>query len=144
MIVFDLECPKGHRFEGWFNKSQSFEQQNARNLVTCPVCGENRIRKVFSPVATCAVRSESENRSEPPSPVIDYQRLARALLEHIHKDFQDVGPDFAKEALKMHYGVKEKKNIRGSATAEEEATLREEKIEFFKIPVLKEENDEKN
>jgi hypothetical protein len=142
MIVFDLECPKGHRFEGWFNESRSFEEQTAKNLVTCPVCGENRIRKVFSPVATCTLRSEPENRSEPPSPPIDYKRLARALLEHIHKDFQDVGTDFAKEALKMHYGVKEKKNIRGYATAEEETTLKEEKIEFFKVPVLKEEKGE--
>jgi hypothetical protein len=142
MIVFDLECPNGHRFEGWFNKGQSFEEQTAKNLVTCPVCGQGPVRKVFSPVATCTLRSESENRPESPSPAIDYKRLARAILEHIHKDFHDVGPDFAKEALKMHYGVKEKKNIRGYATAEEEKTLKQEKIEFFKIPALKEEEGE--
>jgi hypothetical protein len=40
----------------------------------------------------------------------------------------------------MHYGVKEKRSIRGAATEEEEKTLKEEGIEFFKFPTLKREN----
>ncbi|MCU0597176.1 MAG: DUF1178 family protein [Desulfobacterota bacterium] len=35
----------------------------------------------------------------------------------------------------MHYGVSEKKNIKGSATFEEEKMLSDEKIEFFKLPL---------
>ena len=142
MIVFDLECSKGHRFEGWFHHTGSFEEQNAKKLVTCPVCGDGRIKKMISPVATCALRSETENRVESPS--IDYQRLAHEIVEYINKHFENVGPDFAKEALRIHYGVTKKKNIRGSATEEEEKTLRQEKIEFFKIPLPKEESEKKN
>jgi hypothetical protein len=48
-----------------------------------------------------------------------------------------VGADFSKEALKMHYGVEKKRNIRGSATGEEEETLKDEGIKFFKIPSIK-------
>jgi hypothetical protein len=55
-----------------------------------------------------------------------------------------VGHDFTREALKMHYGVADRRNIRGSATPEEEKVLSEEKIEFFKIPLLKREEDKKN
>jgi hypothetical protein len=142
MIVFDLECFKGHRFEGWFNNTESFEEQNAKNLITCPVCGDGRIKKMISPVATCAPRSETEKRVE--SPPIDYQRLAHEIVEYVNKNFQNVGPDFAKEALKMHYGATKKKNIRGSATEEEEKILRQEKIEFLKIPLPKEESEKEN
>ena len=53
----------------------------------------------------------------------------------MEKNFDDVGCDFAKEALKMHYGVTEAKNIRGFSTKEEENTLKKEGIQFFKIPM---------
>ncbi len=33
MIAFDLKCSRGHIFEGWFQNSQSFEQQNSKKLV---------------------------------------------------------------------------------------------------------------
>ncbi|MGD9072079.1 MAG: DUF1178 family protein, partial [Desulfobacterales bacterium] len=43
--------------------------------------------------------------------------------------------DFTKEALKMHYGVTEQRNIRGTSSPEEEKILKEEGIEFIKIPI---------
>jgi hypothetical protein len=142
MMVFDLECSKGHRFEGWFNNTESFEEQNEKKLVTCPVCGDGRIKKVISPVATFAFRPETEKCGESPS--VDSHRVVHEIVEYINRSFENVGPDFAKEALKMHYGVKKKKNIRGSATEEEEKVLRQEKIEFFKIPFPKEESKKEN
>jgi len=48
-----------------------------------------------------------------------------------------VGTEFTKEALKMHYGVTDKRNIRGSATAGEEEVLKEEGIKFFKFPLTR-------
>jgi hypothetical protein len=75
-------------------------------------------------------------------PSIDYKKLAREVVHYINNNFENVGPDFAKEALKMHFGVKEKRNIRGAATEEEEKTLKEEGIEFLKIPVVKKEEDD--
>ena len=75
---------------------------------------------------------------------IDYRRLAAEMWHYINKNFDDVGHEFTKEALKMHYGVTEKKNIRGSATAEEEKVLRDEGIQFFKVPVPKFEDENQN
>ncbi len=63
-------------------------------------------------------------------------------MEYIKNNFDDVGADFSKEALKMHYGVSKKRNIRGSATGEEEETLKEEGIKFFKIPSVKPKDDD--
>lgn len=144
MITFDLECSQGHIFEGWFNNIQSFEEQSAKKMVLCPYCNDVRIRRVLSPVATrISSRSDRIDGSQTSRPV-DYGRLAKEVVEYINKNFQDVGPDFAKEALKMHYGVSDKKNIRGSATQEEEKTLEQEGVEFFKIPQPKIDEDKKN
>ena len=140
MIVFDLECGRRHRFEGWFNNTASFEEQNLKKLVTCPICGDTRVRRVLSPVATKTARPEPEKASDS----IDYRRLAKEIVDYVNTHFEDVGSNFAKEALKIHYGVSEKKNIKGSATTDEEKMLRDEKIEFFKLPIPRTEDDKNN
>jgi hypothetical protein len=139
MIVFDLTCPHGHVFEGWFDSNESFEEQNMNGLVRCPVCDDSGIRKVLSPIAV--------KKSQPVAPTgkeaIDYQRLAREVVEYIKTNSEDVGAQFAVEALKIHYGVAEKRSIRGSATADEEKTLKEEGVDFIKVPFPVSEDDKK-
>ena len=141
MIAFDLECSQGHIFEGWFNNIDSFEEQNAKDMVVCPFCNDTNIRKVLSPVAM-KISSSSDDKRGVPS--IDYPRLAREIVEYINTNFDDVGPDFTKEALKIHYGVNERRNIKGSATAEEEKTLKDEGIDFYKIPIPKIDTEKEN
>ena len=76
---------------------------------------------------------------------IDYKKLAKEVINYINKNFEYVGTNFAKEALKMHYGVSEKRNIRGSATADEEEMLKKEGIDFFKLPFeLPKDDEDKN
>ncbi len=140
MIVFDLECSQRHVFEGWFDSFEAFQEQNAKGLVTCPYCDDSNVRKVISPVA---VKRSSPN-SQPVPDHVDYQRLAKEVIDYIKKNSEDVGARFAAEALKIHYGVAEKRNIRGSATSEEEKTLKEEGVEFFKIPMPKAEEEKQN
>ena len=141
MIAFDLECSQGHLFEGWFQNIQSFEKQNAKKLVSCPYCDDTKVRRVLSPVRMKKASSEERNLN---GPQIDYQRLAREIVNYMNKNFEDVGHDFTKEALKMHYGVQDKKNIRGVATEDEEALLRDEGVQFFKVPIPKDDDDKKN
>lgn len=138
MIAYDLECANGHAFEGWFKDSTSFEEQKAKELVSCPYCNDTRIRRIPSPVA---VRSGARAAGLPDNG-IDRPKLIRDVAHYITSHFEDVGADFTKEALKMHYGVKEKRSIRGAATEEEEKTLKEEGIEYFKFPTPKEENED--
>ncbi len=137
MIAFDLECAEGHPFEGWFEDLDAFEQQSARGLVTCPYCNNSNIKRLISPVAVKKAQPASVRDD-----AIDYRKLARKVFEYIQSNFEDVGPRFASEALKMHYGVSDKRNIRGSATSEEEETLTSEGIGFFKIPYTKSDEDE--
>jgi hypothetical protein len=141
MIAFDLECSEGHIFEAWFNNAQSFEEQKAKGMIACPYCSDTQVRRVISPVAT---RTSSQPDAKRDVESIDYSRLAKEIVEYVDKNFDDVGADFAKEALKMHYDVTEKRNIKGSATADEEKILEDEGIKFFKLPIPKIDDDKKN
>ena len=140
MIVFDMECSQGHIFEGWFESPESFEDQNTKNLINCPYCEDTDIRRVLSPVA---VKKSGTETQAVPAP-IDYRKLAKEVINYINKNSEDVGSKFAAEALKIHYGVGEKRNIRGTATLDEEKTLKEEGIDFFKFPLPKTDDDKTN
>jgi hypothetical protein len=46
LIIFDLKCgPQGHVFEAWFASSADFDEQQARGLVACPLCGSPEVVK---------------------------------------------------------------------------------------------------
>jgi hypothetical protein len=141
LIAFDLECSKGHIFEAWFNNTESFEEQKAKGMISCPYCSDNLVSKVISPVTTKSSSQPDEKREEE---TIDYARLAKEIVDYVDKNFDDVGAEFAKEALKMHYDVAEKRNIKGSATADEEKMLEDEGIEFFKLSIPKKDDEKKN
>ena len=140
MIAFDLECSNGHIFEGWFDNLLSFEEQDDKNMINCPTCNDSDIRRVISPVT---MKTSSPAPQQIKEQSIDYARLAKEIVEYIDDNFEDLGTDFTKEALKMHYGVSEERNIKGTATADEEKTLKDEGIVFFKFPTP-EIDEEKN
>lgn len=48
MIVFELCCAQGHRFEGWFASSDAFAHQQQRGLVACPMCDDAQVERVPS------------------------------------------------------------------------------------------------
>jgi hypothetical protein len=133
MIAFDLFCSKGHKFECWFKDSSSFEEQKSTGLITCPICNDHQIEKAFSPFR---IRRNGERKREEIDPQQAYQAL-QIVNDYIDKHFEDVGADFYKEALKIHYDEAEKRNIRGTATTEEEVILKEEGVQFFKVPIIK-------
>ena len=133
MIAYDLKCGRGHVFEGWFDDYRSFRTQQKKGLVTCPVCNEATVNRIPS---TFSIR----NSEAAPPPArkgadTDPEQIRQKIVDFVEKNFDNVGTDFAKEALKMHYGVTEPRNIRGSSTEKEEETLREEGIDFIKIPM---------
>jgi hypothetical protein len=138
MIAFDLICANGHLFEGWFDNSESYEEQKSRNMINCPQCDSSDIKKILSPVS---VKSQSLPVPGDSAGPIDYKKLAKEIWSYIQNEYEDMGTDFTKEALKIHYGVSQERNIRGTATESEEKILKEEGIQFFKIPSLKTDKD---
>lgn len=131
MVAFDLICSNGHLFECWFKDNASYEEQMAASMITCPICSDTKVVRVFSPFMINRGGGERKKEEE-----ILYQ-TSQIIQEYLDKHFENVGPEFAKEALKIHYGEAENRNIRGTATPAEEVILKEEGVRFIKIPIYK-------
>ncbi|MBA3030161.1 MAG: DUF1178 family protein [Desulfobacteraceae bacterium] len=131
MIVFDLKCGNGHTFEGWFDDNKAFLQQKKKGLIACPVCNDGTVEKKLS---TFGIKSTRGSNLRVPGPD-DMAAFAQKITEFVDNNFEDVGCDFTKEALKIHYGASEPRNIKGVSTEAEEKILKDEGVEFVKIPV---------
>jgi hypothetical protein len=130
MIAYDLMCSNGHIFECWFKDRASFEEQKSAGIINCPICDDTAVEMVFSPFM---IKKKEDKKKETMEP---YEAI-QYIQEYIDKNFEDVGSDFAKEALKMHWGETKKRNIKGITTPQEENLLKEEGVPFFKIPIIK-------
>jgi hypothetical protein len=134
MIVFDLCCGAGHRFEGWFGSSEDFAAQQGRGLVACPACGSAEIAK--APMAP-AVPKKGNQRGETTQPVAGgalppeaaemLGKIAKLQAEAL-KSSTWVGEQFAEQSRKMHYGERDPQAIHGQATPDEARALAEEGI----------------
>ncbi len=134
MIAFDLQCANGHTFEGWFESKTAFEDQKEQGLVTCPLCDDNHVCIVSSPFAV--VKGEgSRDRICQSSSGFAVGAASEKMVAFMEANFDDVGVNFAKEALKIHYGVSEPRNIRGVSSPEEERVLEKEGVALFKVPL---------
>ena len=71
MIVFDLQCDKGHAFEGWFEDSQAFNKQKKKGLITCPSCNSTTVSKLPS---TFAIKG-SQSLTGPMDQQIDLKKM---------------------------------------------------------------------
>ena len=136
MIVFDLSCECGCQFEGWFQDSTEFRRQEEEGLLCCPACGMHKVKKILSPVT---VKSGVSSWKVPDSPETSSERVVaealKSLQDYVVSNYEDVGTNLAEESLKIHYGAKEPRNIRGISTEEEEKVLKKEGIEIIKIPL---------
>ena len=135
MIIYDLKCEKGHTFEGWFKDREAWILQNSQKLVSCPACNSPNVEIVPSSIIIRGKDSRAADNIQEKeiSPV----KTLQILHKYIDKNFEDVGDKFAEVALKMHSGEEEKRNIKGTTTFQEESNLKEEGVQFIKIPVLK-------
>ncbi|MBX6323811.1 MAG: DUF1178 family protein, partial [Rhodospirillaceae bacterium] len=62
MILFELQCGRNHSFEAWFRDNATYDAQEKKGEIVCPVCGDTRVRK--APMAPRIGRSGKERRPE--------------------------------------------------------------------------------
>ena len=158
MIRYALACDDGHEFESWFPSSTSFDAQAADGYVSCPVCGSAKVEKrIMAPSLgrKGAPANEAPSApSEPPTLPVPAQPMAlmserdmairammRAVREHVTKTADYVGPTFADEARKMHYGDIEHRSIYGESTPDDTRALIEEGIEIHPLPAIPDERN---
>lgn len=157
MIVFDLSCEHGHRFEGWFGSSSDFAAQQESGLLTCPQCGSPDVSK--APMAPAVpvkgnaggVRTAGEadavnesaavpegarqvsNAPMPPEVAEALGRLADAQAKAL-KDSKWVGKDFANQSRAMHYGERDHEAIYGEASLKDARDLIDEGVAVAPLP----------
>lgn len=156
MLVLNLGCAQGHRFEGWFGSAQDFESQQSRGLISCPLCSSVQVQRLPSAPrlnvahlraqkSASTVPADQESRQAPSEALPDavgapeaaaqqLQQLAMQALRQLIGKTEDVGERFAEEARRMHYGEAEERAIRGRATPQQAQELVEEGIELIALP----------
>lgn len=149
MIVFDLKCEgAGHVFEAWFGSSTDYEDQKARGLLACPMCGDTRIGKALMAPAIPA-KGNSRVEASPPAPEqtapvpvsTGDEAKMRALIDALataqKKALEGstwVGRGFAEQARAMHYGEQDRSSIHGEVAPEEAKALFAEGVEVAPLP----------
>ena len=139
MIKYDLKCDLSHTFEGWFSNSNDYENQVFNGLVTCPICGNDKIeRAIVAPSIKKSSLKISLNKNNTPNFIeSEFKTKLRTLNKEIEKQTTDVGEHFADEARMIYKGEKKGKAIRGTATKKEEKKLKEEGVPYIKVPWIK-------
>ncbi|HVL36205.1 MAG TPA: DUF1178 family protein [Burkholderiales bacterium] len=148
MIVFDLLCVAGHRFEGWFGSAADFASQRERNLLSCPSCGSPSVERVPSaarlnrgvpepkaPAASVVPAAPGASDAPPRDPFAIAQMLYSRMLDELLSKTEDVGKQFAAEARRIHYNEAPARAIRGEATLREHEELEDEGIPVLRLPL---------
>ncbi len=161
MIRYSLKCADGHSFDSWFQSASAFDKLAAAGLVSCAVCGSDKVekaimaprvrpgRKAVSPVGEAQspqhpARPEApvagragepgEGRGVLSAPSSEMEKAIRALREQVEKTSDYVGKDFASEARAMYLGEAPERAIHGEARPEEAKKLIEDGVPVVPLP----------
>jgi hypothetical protein len=161
VLVVDLQCEQGHVFEGWFASADDLSGQQARGLLTCPLCGELRVtrrpsaphlnvshlkREAAPAMSKRRAHAPVEPSSSVPNAVEETPALTQAQSEQLQSLYfqavkqviantEDVGEHFAQEVRSIHHGDAPARAIRGQTTPQEREALLDEGIEVVSLAI---------
>jgi hypothetical protein len=133
MIRYALLCEHEHEFEGWFAASADFDDQQARGLIECPICGVKAVRKAIMSPAVAGAKRGASDQTPAQTQVMMMEAMGR-IRRHVEDTFDDVGDAFATEARAIHEGRSEDRGIYGQATSAEVRDLVEDGVPIAPLP----------
>ena len=131
MIAYSLRCHKGHEFDGWFQNSAAFDRQSEHGQLSCPSCNSVRIEKAIMAPAVSGTKKSVRPKANDAKQM---RQFATGLRKYIQENAEYVGPSFAEEARKIHYGETAERHIYGEATHKEAQELVEEGVDVAPLP----------
>lgn len=134
MIKYALACEHGHDFEGWFGASADFDDQAARGLLDCPVCGSKAVRKQIMSPAVGGTKAQNSGAGLPPEARQMMMEAMGKVRAHVEDNFDYVGDTFAREARDIHEGKSEERGIYGEASPAEVKALVEDGVPVAPLP----------
>lgn len=150
MIRYNLRCADGHTFESWFADSASYDRQEKRGLIACPMCASTSIEKAIMAPRVASSKKRAAARAaapKPPAPAEtseplmsvqdkDIRAKLKELRDYVTTHAENVGRQFPEQARKMHEGEIAHKPIYGESTPQETRALLEEGVEIMPLPIL--------
>ena len=131
MIAYSLRCHRGHEFDGWFRDSTAFDEQSHSGHLSCPSCNSVRIEKAIMAPAVAGTKKTPRTRTPDGRQM---QQFATGLRKYVVENADYVGPNFAEEARKIHYGETPDRHIYGEATHKEAQELQDEGVDVAPLP----------
>ena len=138
MIKYALTCDHEHGFEGWFGSSADYDDQAARGLLSCPICGSAEVRKAIMAPAVAGTKAKGRPDVAPQMRSMMMEAMGK-VRAHVEAEFDYVGDAFAREARDIHEGKSEERGIYGEATPTEVKKLVEDGVPVAPLPPKPEE-----
>lgn len=141
MIQYALQCSNGHRYDAWFKNAAAYDEQQARGIVNCAVCGAPKVEK--APMAPTVARTDNGrvSLSAAHPDAVKFREMLRDYRKKVVAEADYVGDRFAEEARKIHFEEADARGIYGEATRDEVAALLDDGVDFLPLPDVPEEHN---
>jgi hypothetical protein len=130
VISYNLRCRNGHEFEGWFRDGTAYDEQAHSGKLTCPHCQTVKVEKAIMAPALAGTKKTRKAAAE----ARQMRQFMTGLRKYVQENADYVGPKFAEEARKIHYGESKDRHIYGEATTQEAQELVEEGVDVAPLP----------
>ena len=146
MIRYSLKCSNDHDFDSWFRNSEAFDTLVKAGQVTCSLCGDSKVEKaIMAPAVKGGKKKDAEAEAAQNAPLSTPSSPAeialRQMREHLEKNSDYVGKEFASEARKMHDGEADARAIWGEATAKDAKALIDDGVPVAPLPWISRQDD---
>ncbi|MCM2561383.1 DUF1178 family protein [Lutimaribacter sp. EGI FJ00015] len=140
MIQFTLKCDEGHRFESWFQSADAFDKLKGAGLVSCAVCGSDRVEKALMAPAVRTTDKPVPAPGASPTPLSAPASPAEQAMADLRRKIEQnsdyVGMKFAQEARAIHEGTAPERAIYGEARPDEAKKLIEDGVPVAPLPFI--------
>jgi hypothetical protein len=130
VIVYSLRCENSHEFEGWFQSSATYDEQAVTGKLVCPMCETHKVGKAPMAPAVAGTKKTKLVAEE----MKKMRQFMTGMRKYIKENADYVGPQFAEEARKIHYGEIDERHIYGEATLKEAKELIDEGVDVAPLP----------
>ncbi|WP_147125658.1 DUF1178 family protein [Shimia ponticola] len=135
MIRYALKCSNDHSFESWFQSAEGFDTLQAAGHVGCPTCGDTDVKKaLMAPKVTPARKATSQPAPTLRSEETPQEAAFAKMRDHIEKNSDYVGKNFAHEARAMHDGDVPDRPIHGEASLADAKSLVDDGVPVLPLP----------
>ena len=151
MIKYKLKCKtefcsNQKEFDGWFQNIEAFENQKKQGLITCPICGSDKIVKLLTTPSLNTTKKFKDVKNKINSTLIaednlmananlkNVSTILRTIKKEIQKNSTYVGKEFVSQVRSMKEGKIKEKPIHGHGSNKEIQELRDDGIDVLNIP----------